>query len=77
MTVAIRIPTWLDPTHVVHVTHKGVREYQHTMKDGRLFVNFPKAVPPHYLRYLHNGFRNAWSFMGSPIRIRIRSSRDS
>jgi GTP-binding protein len=42
-----------------------------------LFVNFPKAVPAHYIRYLHNGFRNAWSFMGSPIRIRIRSSRDS
>ena len=42
-----------------------------------LFVNFPKAVPAHYVRYLHNGFRDAWSFMGSPLRIRIRSSRES
>ena len=42
-----------------------------------LFVNFPKAVPAHYIRYLHNGFRAAWTFMGSPIRIRLRSSRDS
>jgi len=42
-----------------------------------LFVNFPKSVPAHYIRYLQNGFRNAWSFMGSPIRLRLRSSRDT
>lgn len=41
-----------------------------------LFANFPKAIPDHYIRYLHNGFREAWTFMGTPIRIRIRSSRD-
>jgi len=41
-----------------------------------LFANFPKAVPDHYVRYLHNGFRNAWSFMGTPIRLRIRSGKD-
>ena len=41
-----------------------------------LFANFPKAVPPHYIRYLHNGFRARWAFLGTPIRIRIRSSRD-
>jgi len=41
-----------------------------------IFANFPKAIPDHYVRYLHNGFRNAWSFMGTPIRLRIRSSRD-
>lgn len=41
-----------------------------------LFANFPKAVPDHYLRYLHNGFREAWTFMGTPIRIRIRSGKD-
>lgn len=41
-----------------------------------LFANFPKAVPAHYIRYLHNGFRDAWSFMGTPIRLRIRSGRD-
>lgn len=41
-----------------------------------LFANFPKAVPAHYIRYLHNGFRDAWSFMGTPIRLRIRSGKD-
>jgi GTP-binding protein len=41
-----------------------------------LFSNFPKAVPEHYVRYLHNGFREAWTFMGTPIRLRVRSSKD-
>lgn len=42
-----------------------------------VFVNFPKSVPAHYIRYLQNGFRSAWGFMGTPIRLRLRSSRDS
>jgi len=42
-----------------------------------LFANFPKAVPAHYIRYLHNGFRERWSFLGTDIRIRIRSSRNT
>lgn len=41
-----------------------------------LFSNFPKAIPAHYVRYLHNGFRDAWSFMGTPIRIKLRSGKD-
>lgn len=41
-----------------------------------IFSNFPKALPAHYIRYLHNGFRDAWTFMGTPIRLRIRSGRD-
>lgn len=41
-----------------------------------IFSNFPKAIPDHYIRYLHNGFRDAWTFMGTPIRLRLRSSRD-
>jgi len=40
-----------------------------------VFTNQPKGVPEHYLRYLHNGFREAWSFMGSPLRIRLRGRR--
>lgn len=39
-----------------------------------LFVNFPKAVPDHYIRYLHNAFRSQWGFVGVPIRIRLRGS---
>ena len=42
-----------------------------------IFANYPKAVPDHYIRYLHNGFRERWTFLGSPLRIRLRSSRDS
>lgn len=34
--------------------------------------NLPDAVPESYLRYLHNGFRKAWGFFGSPLRIRLR-----
>ena len=41
-----------------------------------IFSNFPKALPDHYLRFLHNGFREAWTFMGTPIRLRVRSGRD-
>ncbi|MDH3207294.1 MAG: ribosome biogenesis GTPase Der [Gemmatimonadota bacterium] len=41
-----------------------------------IFTNYPKAIPEHYIRFLHNGFREAWSFMGAPIRLRLRSSRD-
>jgi GTP-binding protein len=40
-----------------------------------VFTNQPKGVPEHYLRYLHNGFRSAWSFQGSPVRIRLRGRR--
>jgi GTPase len=42
-----------------------------------LFANFPKAVPAHYIRYLQNGLRDRWPFTGSPVRIRIRGSRDT
>jgi GTP-binding protein len=41
-----------------------------------IFSNFPKALPETYVRYLHNGFREAWTFMGAPIRLRIRGGRD-
>jgi len=42
-----------------------------------LFSNVPKSIPEHYVRYLHNGFREAWTFMGTPIRIRIRTGKDT
>ncbi len=40
-----------------------------------IFANFPKAVPGHYIRYVHNFFRNKWGFVGAPIRIFFRTSR--
>jgi GTP-binding protein len=41
-----------------------------------VFTNQPKGVPEHYLRYLQNGFREAWSFLGTPIRLRLRARRE-
>jgi len=37
-----------------------------------LFVNYPKAVPEHYIRYLRRGLRRRWEFSGTPIRLRLR-----
>jgi GTP-binding protein len=42
-----------------------------------LFANFPKGIPAHYIRYIHNGFREAWGFMGTDLRIQIRESSTS
>ncbi len=39
-----------------------------------LFSNLPKEVPPHYIRYITNGFRDAWTFAGSPLRVFLRES---
>jgi GTP-binding protein len=41
-----------------------------------MFVNYPKALNESYLRYLVNGFRAAWGFEGSPVRLRIRARRE-
>jgi GTPase len=37
-----------------------------------VFGNHPELVQEHYVRYLHNGFREAWGFKGSPLRIVMR-----
>jgi GTP-binding protein len=42
-----------------------------------VFGNLPKAVPDHYIRYIHNGFRERWGFSGTPIRIFLRESSPS
>ncbi len=42
-----------------------------------LFSNLPRELPDHYVRYLMNGFRERWGFMGSPIRIQLRASAAS
>jgi GTP-binding protein len=34
-----------------------------------IFGNNPDLVEEHYVRYLHNGFREAWGFTGNPLRI--------
>ena len=37
-----------------------------------VFGNNPDLVQEHYIRYLHNGFREAWGFTGNPLRISLR-----
>jgi GTP-binding protein len=59
------------PVKVKYATEASVRP-----PTFAIFANFPKAIPEHYVRYLHNGFRDAWSFMGTPIRLRLRTTRD-
>ncbi|MDH5589084.1 MAG: ribosome biogenesis GTPase Der [Gemmatimonadota bacterium] len=42
-----------------------------------LFANFPKAVPDHYIRYLLNGIRARWGFIGTAVRLRLRKGKES
>ena len=39
-----------------------------------IFSNLPKALPEHYIRYVHNSLRDRWGFVGSPVRIRFREN---
>lgn len=37
-----------------------------------VFGNHPDLVQEHYIRYLHNGFREKWGFTGNPLRVLMR-----
>jgi GTPase len=37
-----------------------------------IFGNHPELVEEHYVRFLHNGFRESWPFTGNPLRILMR-----
>jgi GTP-binding protein len=37
-----------------------------------VFGNHPELLQEHYVRYLHNGFREAWGFTGNPLRILLK-----
>jgi GTP-binding protein len=37
-----------------------------------IFCSEPSLVQEHYVRYLHNGFRSEWNFLGNPLRIHLR-----
>ncbi len=41
-----------------------------------LFVNYAQSMTPAYLRFLVKGFRAAWGFWGSPVRLRLRARRE-
>lgn len=34
--------------------------------------NHPDLVQEHYIRYLHNGFREKWGFLGNPLNVMMR-----
>jgi len=42
-----------------------------------VFGNHPDLVQEHYVRYLHNGFREFWGFKGSPLRVLMRRKSGS
>lgn len=37
-----------------------------------VFGNNTDALQEHYVRYLHNGFREAWAFTGNPLRVQVK-----
>lgn len=37
-----------------------------------VFGNNTDALEEHYVRYLHNGFRDAWGFKGNPLRVQVK-----
>ncbi len=37
-----------------------------------VFGNNTDALEEHYIRYLHNGFREAWGFTGNPLRVQVK-----
>jgi GTP-binding protein len=41
-----------------------------------LFINHPKAMPDNYIRYVQKGFRAAWGFAGSPLKLRLKGRRE-
>jgi GTP-binding protein len=41
------------------------------------FGNHPDLIPENYIRFIHNQLREKWGFTGSPMRIIMRSKRES
>jgi GTP-binding protein len=42
-----------------------------------IFVNQRQGVTENYRRYLYNGFRERWGFVGSPLRLKFRSRKEA
>jgi len=40
-----------------------------------IVANRPDAIPESYMRYLVNGFREAWAFTGAPVNVKFRRRR--
>ena len=37
-----------------------------------IWSNLPESIPESYLRYIQNGFRKAWGFLGAPLKLNLR-----
>lgn len=75
-----RLQTLTEAVHPPQKRGRPIRFYYATQVRSAppvfvLFTNYPRDVPVNYLRYLTNGFRKAWGFRGSPIRLRLRARR--
>jgi GTP-binding protein len=42
-----------------------------------IFVNQRHGITENYRRYLYNGFRDRWGFIGSPLRLKFRSRKEA
>jgi predicted GTPase len=38
-----------------------------------VFCSKPALLQEHYVRYMHNGFRDKWGFHGSPLNIKLKT----
>lgn len=64
-----------------HVLGRPVKFYYGTQAQVEppifvIFSNQPKGVTESYTRYLMNGFRDRWGFLGTPIWLRFRGRRE-
>ncbi|MFW5946981.1 MAG: ribosome biogenesis GTPase Der [Gemmatimonadota bacterium] len=60
------------PVKLLYATQGGVNPPTFV-----IFVNQKLGITDNYRRYLHNGFRERWGFLGSPLRIKLRSRKES
>ncbi|NNK64471.1 MAG: ribosome biogenesis GTPase Der [Gemmatimonadetes bacterium] len=60
-----------------HVKIRYATQVQVAPPTFLIFSNLPKELPAHYLRYVENGFRDAWTFSGTPLRVFFRESTSS
>ncbi len=59
------------PVKILYATQAGIEP-----PTFLIFVNHRQGVTENYQRYLHNGLRARWGFIGTPIRLKFRSRRE-
>jgi GTP-binding protein len=59
------------PVKLYYATQSGVRPPTFV-----IFVNQKQGVTENYRRYLYNGFRAQWGFLGVPLRLKFRSRKE-